>query len=594
MRVLITTEGDVEGQVFAPVASELLRRGHEVDVYSKYTLAAFNIEFTRIGIAVKPLSELWGRERDYDVALVYRDVQNSLKYNKVPMAYIVFGPNASEQRVIGGQFFLADVMFVSSENAKRNLRRNGYDGEVFVTGQPKFDPLFHMEKTSEKLVVIPDTPNCPWGEGRQRYFDILVEAARRYSEYDFWIKPRFMLGEQWSSAGFLCGHDRHMEFFARDCKDLPSNLRVLDEYYSMNELAARCSLMVSAPTSALMTQMVLHKSALMISDAVKPDSLMYNAMYRANQETYNPSGCGVWMDELLDTLPHGLSPNPDWVEREIGPYDGKASQRIATVLEQMARGGNKGVQWVPKFDSTVGDFADRYGAYIESVDSGGTEFREKEERVDLFRVAQRGLKALHAFASDVGEGIDFSLEIDRLENSLGMVASLPLQGENLRKSVYAILVEIGLWMDKFWGYQQNSGFFKGGLISQANDFTYTMGLKLSDLDMDAARAWCDESRKTHGATMLDYIFEGPDPKSDEACRNIGVTLYDSKCMNLAVLYGTKALRRGRADIPVGLMELVLKVVPTEEQVELATIWCKGNPEGTSLQELLETTRGSGC
>lgn len=572
MRFLITTEGDVEGQVLAPVCRELRQRGHDVHVYSKYSIEAFNIEFTLASIPVRPLDSLWSHEEEYDAALVYRDAISALHYHQVPMAYMVFGPNASQQRVIGAQFFLVDLMLVSGENAARNLRRNGYDGEVLVTGMPKYDPLFHMNKRSEKLIVVPDSPNCPRGQDRDRFVDILFEIARRNPDHDIWVKPRFLLGDRWQSGGFLCGYDRHMEFFVRSRSDVPENFRVLDTYYSMNELAARSALMISAPTSAILSQMVLGKPALLVEDAMRPTDLLYNAMYHANLETYGPSGCCVWMNELLDHTPKGLLPNPEWVEREVGPFDGKASARVADGLEQLAANHRRGINWLPRHDDSQEEFPARCAAYREEYRKMDGARQELEHRKALERTANRGLAALRAVAEDLGDGEDFSEEVDLFDSLLQDLLQLHLSLPEFRRVLHLFLSEIHILVDRFWNFKVNTGFFKAGFVTQAADLTYRMGMHLAELDHGVGERFSSLRRENFGYSLLDYMLEGPVGKTPKACGQIAETLFLCGQHGLSREYARSALEKGEANLPSALMEKVIESCSPEAAKAYVELW----------------------
>jgi hypothetical protein len=435
-------------------------------------------------------------------------------------------------------------MFVAGENNRKSLRRSGYNGEIVVTGLPKYDALFHIERRKEKLIVVPDSPNSPRGERRKRYFQIIMDIARKFPQYEVVIKPRTTLTESFQTFDFMLGNDKHMELYFREFDDVPGNLRVLENPVSMNELSARAELMISVPGSAVFGQMLLDKPVLIVHDAVAPHDLMHDAMYRCNLDIYLQSGCGVWMEELPEYIPEGLKACRNWVEREIGLFDGRATARVADVLEAAVGALGGKVRWFPVLGCTPRDVGDRLREYRKNYDLTDEAGREALHISMLRRKVDCALAALRAMTADLAGGLDLDAEIEIYARTAMRLFDMQIDVQVLEDALYPLLVALGELADRIWNFHTNNGFFKNEVRVAAEGLMTRIGLRLLESEGELGTVWAKLGRCEHGYTLVDYILKGPADRSIALCRDMAEFLLSVRCRRLAGEYALKCLEAG--------------------------------------------------
>ncbi|MGD2118510.1 MAG: hypothetical protein PVG66_09135 [Chromatiales bacterium] len=555
MKIMVATEADVEAQVYAPVVDELLRRGHEVHVFSRYrNVRTFNIEFELRGIPIRHLDEFHQVDEHFDVALVYREVLGAVQQRNIPMVYTLFGPHSSEHRVIAAQYHNVDLMLVPSRQDEINLRRSGFVGEVLVTGSPKFDPLFRQAISNDKLIVVFDAPNKPRGDDRKRFFNLLCELARRNPDYRVLIKPRFLLGERWEQSDFLVGYDKHMAFYQKETPDCPANLEVLDEYRSPNDLCARASLAIGTPTSALFTQMVLHKPALVIQNSVAPNDIIHDGMYRSNQEVFQQSGCSIWLDELLDYAPAGLQPHTEWIERQIGPYDGQASARVVDALEQVAANSRQGISWLPQNRSSMQSFAtDMQHFRQQHAGWSEAECRQQKQQAHALKVSQ-GIEAVRCMAQDLVPDLNLEQELETYRQLLVRLDDVVLDDSNMNRAYAFFHRELHRLANKLWNLRINLGFFRNNVATGQSVLAHDISMHLHESGGQGVDQWQQSIAPLFGYSWFNYFSSDLSRKSDGDCTNLLQMFWQDGQKKLAALYACELLKRGKTDIPDDVLD----------------------------------------
>lgn len=405
MKLLITSDSDACAQMYAPVAEEMLRRGHEVTVACVSMIDSFSIEFTLRNIPVRDLREFYKTTPEFDIALCHREPLSWLRHHGIPSAHIL--TMISDEHIHPAAMYASvDLMLVAGTTHEQNLRRAGFQGEILRTGLPKYDRLHILPNTREKLILVPDSPSVPMGRKRFRYFEMLMDVARHLPDHQLVIKPRFLWKDRWADEKFLHGIDLDIHLVAKHYDDIPSNLTILDYYIPNEELFCRAGLVLGIQTGAVLAQMMLGKPALVIQDMLHPSECQIESEFRSLRAYLSRSGCVIWRRELVDHLPEGLIADPDYVTAEVGLLDGMASQRVADALEATVQAHAGGFNWIPfPRKETSGTYTERMESYTHEIQGLSMKALHAEQRRQILNMMLQGLQTSAAMMEEYAEDL---------------------------------------------------------------------------------------------------------------------------------------------------------------------------------------------
>lgn len=521
MRFLITSDSDACSQMHAPVARELLDRGHEVDVGCVSTLSSFTIEFTRRGIPVASMREVLAHSSfSYDMALCHREPLTLLRHHKVRTAHILT-MISDEHRHPAAMYAPLDLMLVGGVTHERNLRRAGYKGTVVRTGMPKYDALHDMVIRRDPLILVPDSPSIPMGKERRMLFETLVEVATRFPHYQVLVKPRFLWKERWRDETFLHGIDEDICLVARrverDLGGLPPNLEILDHYVPNEELIARAGLVLCVQTGAVLPQMALGKPALIIQDLLHPECCQYESEFRSLRTYLLRSGCVIWLRELFDHLPDGLMPDRSFVEEEIGAIDGRSAKRVADAMEQTADGLDRSLWWVPALPDGT-DYGKAVIEYGEKVAAMDPRSRLEEVRKNMKRQALQALQTAAMVFREYAEDLEFELDANRYAKAVDGLFDLPLEEEELNALARKIMGLCSDLVDRAMAYRQGRRYVQNNCRQTALNAFHRLGLHLAE-----TMGWDDRARDMadvlHRTLDDEYLREAVALAAKEERRN---------------------------------------------------------------------------
>lgn len=488
MRVLITSDSDACAQMYAPVARELLDRGHQVDVGCISVLDPFSIEFTRRGIPVRPLRPLLQQgPLDYDIALCHREPLSILRHNKILTAHVLT-MISEEHRHPAAMYSNVDLMLVGGVTHERNLRRAGFTGAVIRTGLPKYDALYGMEIRRDPLILAPDSPSIPMGEERFVFFETLMEVARRFPDMEVLVKPRFLWKQRWRDADFLHGIDQDLYFVAKHYPDAPDNLRILDTYVPNEELVARSSVMLCVQSGAALAQMLVGKPALIIQDLLHAECCQYESEFRSLRTYLLRSGCVVWLREIFDHLPQGLVADRGFVEDEVGLFDGRAAARVVDALEQTVDALGRRIWWIPRLSATSGGLEAALAGYARNVKAMTPEQRREEVRKNMLEQVMQGLDTTRVVFADYAEDLEFAADAARYEELLRRVFAMAWTEEELNGLARKFLGVFQDQVDAAMAYRMGRKYVQNSCRQRVHNLFHRIGLGLAEADGRLDRA----------------------------------------------------------------------------------------------------------
>ncbi len=235
-----------------------------------------------------------------------------------------------------------DAVAVSDVHSAHLLRARGVDERrICLTGQPRFDRLWHLraeavplgralaEKYGERVpLVLATQPMVDWGEVQredyERYLSSILEASRLYHD-------RIIL--------LIRPHPSEQPAFYVDIASslAPDSAVVVTDWDTQTLTAASGGLITAYSTCAL-EAIILDKPLLLVNPFPVEQGLPYHA-----------EGAALEIKDL-SLVPEAIrtvflersgwdqvqSRRLAFLERYVGPIDGQAAQRVASLIERVA------------------------------------------------------------------------------------------------------------------------------------------------------------------------------------------------------------------------------------------------------------------
>lgn len=188
--------------------------------------------------------------------------------------------------------------------------------------------------TPKKQILYIDAGHFPFGKtGQRQIAEMLLRICEAYQDYNICVKPRWFPGAtdlDMSNPNF--GHI-YNELNELSPNGLPSNLELLYEYRSLQELIDESSCVISSCTSAYLDAAMRGKPLLIIKGIENEDMYHLRSAYFENLYQFmEGSGCVVDYSDILSCLPEGKMCNPRHLEQSFA-YPNGAAKRVIEVME---------------------------------------------------------------------------------------------------------------------------------------------------------------------------------------------------------------------------------------------------------------------
>lgn len=340
MRILFITNGDSEMFWNVDIIQALIERGHDVDVRVTCDEISFVHDYIERGIPYQLLAQPIEDPQQYTMAstaaLTY---VNKALIDAGVFTFIYRGGSVSHNEAAP---FLGpadnDLLFLGGRRSQQEWVTAGFSSEIIPIGCPRFDHLANVTTTDKKYFLYLDKSVYPISKiDRLRALNYLCEIAWRYPEYKLIIKPRYIHHERNYTPHY---HGEDFYYLLSEIENKPPNLSVLDERISLEKLISECSVLISLPTSAFLPAMLLKKPILVLSgmnDEVIPPDLTVLTNMSDLINYYRDSGCVVTWDKMIEHLPDGLMASEAFVQDEVAYYDGKCTERLIVILEEIGK-----------------------------------------------------------------------------------------------------------------------------------------------------------------------------------------------------------------------------------------------------------------
>lgn len=328
MRILVITAHDAVNLSIENVVREFIRRGHEVGIFARRMENRHIRMFKNLNIPIMPMSELTVQKiKKYDCAFCPMDSVSSLTFQDIYIFTYNFIFN-NRWTTAGGDF-----MFVQTEN--RPILQ-WEDCARMAVGSPKNDAVIEQKVNNNKILFV-DTGHYPFGmEGKAQLSETLLSFCRKFPDYDFIVKPRWLPNE----INDIHVSTIHLYDVIADLCDgrLPDNLQLLYEYRDMQDLIDEC-IAVITPGSSAYLDAALRGKGILILDGFKSENsydLRTDTIWKQQFADMAESGCLVHYKDAEKYLPYGIKCSEDHLNK-VTAYRGNVSYEIANVMEYVVR-----------------------------------------------------------------------------------------------------------------------------------------------------------------------------------------------------------------------------------------------------------------
>ena len=338
MKVLFVASTDSYNFSLPPLAHKFMERGHRVKVLLTQQGDEHNRMFYGSGLPYEFYEGEFESPEQCDVA-VYQALQNPVllkalekhRVFRISMVYHLVPP----QYVLGEGFANAHLTFCFGESFRESQIANGVYHELVPIGSPQHDELVELSETEEnsKTILFLEQHFYPAGnEGKSQLADMLLDAAKRLSDYRIVVKPRTIPSEL-KLAKHKAAHI--YDFIQARCEGhVPDNLILLEEHLDLNALTAKATVVATTFSTAAFPAILLNKPVVFVSGFATEDTEFYNRkVIESYYDGLRETGCVVDFRGFVAHLPQ-TAPVPKMVrDRLYYNYDGKASDRIVTMTE---------------------------------------------------------------------------------------------------------------------------------------------------------------------------------------------------------------------------------------------------------------------
>ena len=323
------TEKDAANVSLARISDSFLNNGHEIVIYAPY-FAENVLKFFDKRIPRFPLSDLSDDlvsscDIIFASSLVsYWMADKNLLSIKKP----IFTQNylINQQLQWGG-----DICFVPS----LATTLTDYDQYLYYSkieiGEPKYD---HVSLTSPdtKIFLFIDSGHYPFGKkGKKELARTLLDICKTFPDYELWIKPRFLPGDQ------VITHKNNVHLYdviEMEAKgDIPYNLIMLKEHRDLTELIEQSATVLCMYTTAFVGAYASGKGLVVLDHLPSED--VYDVRWKSFERIRNhmvDSKALIDYRRVKEVLPQGINCSEPYFRYLLAEKE-NAADKICEVTE---------------------------------------------------------------------------------------------------------------------------------------------------------------------------------------------------------------------------------------------------------------------
>jgi hypothetical protein len=335
MKVLMITEKDAANFSLTNIANAFIRKGHSLEIYAPYRSENAMRMFDK-NIPVHPIESLTEQKAgEFDCIFASAFVSYTLK--RLGLLQIKKYIFTYDFLIHGDIVDRMDFGFSPSINNTTSPFRDMMHTPLVGVGEPRFDSLDMSAQPQTKQILFIDSGHYPFGEeGKKELSRTLIDMARRYPEYDFVVKPRFLPSDD------IVTHRNSLHLYdvlARvSAGTQPGNLILLKEHRNMEELINSSRTVMCLYTTAYITALAAQKG-LIILDGLPNDDNCDLRVKRLNQTRTGMLGTGavIHYKDAIDFLPNGVTSPKEHLNREILLLNGVSDTIVDIVTDVVCR-----------------------------------------------------------------------------------------------------------------------------------------------------------------------------------------------------------------------------------------------------------------
>lgn len=303
MKILMITEKDSANVSLARIADAFVKSGHKVIIYALYYEKNV-LRFFDERIQKFPLGELTeDAASTFDIVFASSTAQNGLiNKNLLLLHKPIFTQNylIDKQVQWGGDFCFVPSLFSTATEYDKYLNYSKIE-----IGEPKYDSVRSSYIDHKRFLFI-DSGHYPFGsEGKRELAKTLLDICESFSDYELWIKPRFLPEDQ------VITHKNSIQLYDiienESGGKIPKNLIMLREHRDLSELIEQSRTILCMYTTAFVGAYALGKG-LVVLDGL-PNEDVYDVRWKTfHRIRDNMAGSGAVVDyrKVKEVLPQGI------------------------------------------------------------------------------------------------------------------------------------------------------------------------------------------------------------------------------------------------------------------------------------------------
>lgn len=340
MKVLVILHKDVYNIPTLHIVKEMLKRGYDIDIYAIFQDRIHLRMFDELDYVIHNIDEL-NKEQIAEYDFIYSAVTIEALPDGVNIDKYVFTFSTAfmDDLISYADFtftqrdfknYLQDYEYAIEKNNELKSRPG------LVVGNPKFDVECY-EKTEEKSnqILFIDAGHFPFGEkGKCEEAKMLIEMAKKYSQYKIIVKPRFLQNDK----NVTHKNGIHLYSCIKNVSNnkIPSNLILLDRHVDLERLVRESSLVITPDlTTSYLDIGFYDKRGLIATNLPTEFTVSHNENHvRRFKNIELRSGLCVDYRQICEYIPNGKKCTQEHIE-EMGLKLRDVSIRMVDSMEKI-------------------------------------------------------------------------------------------------------------------------------------------------------------------------------------------------------------------------------------------------------------------
>lgn len=307
MKIMLILRNDCANLALEYIYTELIKKGHDLHLYSSNLSSNHIRMFTVQGISVNKLEHLTqAMLNKFDIILGSRNCFDGFPNPGMLIDYpgYVFADNTT---LYEGYNVFGDFIFAGGKHNLDTVRRGGRDFPTVTVGSVKCRAAQLNPQSGSKRILYIESGHYPFGRSpRRKLARMVIDICKAYPEYELVIKPRFLPDE--GRQGSHRNEEHLYEYIRAECNDtLPGNLVLLETYKNLEYLIASSDTVISTYSSAYVEAVAAGKGLVLIKGLDSEETVDFRKeRFRRITSLQEQSQCAVHYTEVVKVLPQGL------------------------------------------------------------------------------------------------------------------------------------------------------------------------------------------------------------------------------------------------------------------------------------------------